>query len=100
MSKTIKHNGGPKTSPSLVAIQLIMALPQGDGLTPMSSFFLTKHLRNIMVNFDPQTLFEKVLIFKLTDYSVRLMCIHKVENAMFDLTKSEAVHPEKSIKPR
>ena len=55
-------------------------------------------IKNLIVDFDPQTSIEKILISKLAECTVRLMRIQQVENAMFDLASSEADHPEESIK--
>ena len=55
-------------------------------------------VKNLIVDFDPQTSIEKMLITKMAECSVRLMRIQNRENAMFDLTSSEAGHPEESIK--
>ena len=51
-----------------------------------------------IVDFDPETYIEKILITKMAECLVRLMRIQKVEDAMFDLTSIEAGHPEESIK--
>ena len=52
----------------------------------------------LIVDFDPETYIEKILITKMAECLVRLMRIQKVEDAMFDLTSIEAGHPEESIK--
>ena len=52
----------------------------------------------LIVDFDPETYIEKILISKMAECLVRLMRIQKVEDAMFDLTSIEAGHPEESIK--
>ena len=55
-------------------------------------------VKALMVDFDPETYIEKMLITKMAECSVRLMRIQNRENAMFDLASSEAGHPEESIK--
>jgi hypothetical protein len=55
-------------------------------------------VKNLIVDFDPQTYIEKMLITKMVECSVRLMRIQNRESAMFDLASSEAGHPEESIK--
>jgi len=55
-------------------------------------------VKNLIVDFDPQTSIEKMLITKMAECSVRLMRIQNRENAMFDLASSEAGHPEESIR--
>ena len=44
----------------------------------------------LIVDFEPQTYIEKMLITKMAECSVRLMRIQKVEDAMFDLASREA----------
>ena len=44
----------------------------------------------LIVDFEPQTYIEKMLITKMAECSVRLMRIQKVEDAMFDLASDEA----------
>ena len=48
-------------------------------------------IKNLIVDFDPQTSIEKILITKMAECLVRLMRIQKVEDAMFDLASDEAV---------
>ena len=55
-------------------------------------------VKALMVDFNPQTYIENILISKMAECSVRLMRIQNRENAMFDLASSEAGHPEESIK--
>jgi len=45
-------------------------------------------VKNLIVDFEPQSSIEKILISKLAECTVRLMRTHKVENAMFDLASS------------
>ena len=55
-------------------------------------------VKNLIVDFDPKTSIEKILIFKLAEYTVRLIRIQQVENVMFDLASSEAEHIVEAIK--
>lgn len=48
-------------------------------------------------DFNPQSHIEQMLIAKLAECTVRLTRIQRVEGAMFDLTSSEATHPDLSI---
>ena len=101
MSKEINHSGGPKsdkgkaissrnsTTHGLTSLRWIDASEQS---------LYDETVEEYMVDFDPKTHIEKVLISKLAEYSVRLMRIHKVENSMFDLASSEAGSLEESIK--
>ena len=52
----------------------------------------------LIVDFDPQSFIEKLLITKVAECSVRLIRIQQVENAMFDLANSEAEHIVEAIK--
>ena len=52
----------------------------------------------LIVDFDPETYIEKILITKMAECLVRLMRIQQVENAMFDLANSEAEHPNEVVK--
>ena len=47
-------------------------------------------VKALMVDFNPETYIEKILITKMSECSVRLMRIQKVEDAMFDLASREA----------
>ena len=101
MTNKTKHSSGPNTDNGK-AISSRNSVTHG--LTArhwldtneQSSFDET--VKNLIVDFDPQTSIEKMLITKMAECSVRLMRIQNRENAMFDLTSSEAGHPEESIK--
>jgi len=101
MSNKIKHKGGPKTDEGKAISSrnsTTHGLTSRRWIDSNEQSFFDETVAEYMVDFDPQTYIEKVLIFKLAEYSVRLMRIHKVEDAMFDLAISEAGHPEESIK--
>ena len=55
-------------------------------------------VKNLIVDFDPQTSIEKILITKMAECSVRLMRIQNRENAMFDLASNEAENVIEAIK--
>ena len=55
-------------------------------------------VKNLIVDFDPQTSIEKMLITKMAECSVRLMRIQNRENAMFDLASNEAENVIEAIK--
>ena len=55
-------------------------------------------VKALMVDFDPETYIEKVLITKMAECTVRLMRIQNTENAMFDLASSEAEHLDEIVK--
>ena len=55
-------------------------------------------VKNLIVDFDPQTSIEKMLIIKMAECSVRLMRIQNRENAMFDLASNEAENVIEAIK--
>ena len=55
-------------------------------------------VKNLIVDFDPQTSIEKMLITKMAECSVRLMRIQNRENAMFDLASNEAENDIEAIK--
>ena len=55
-------------------------------------------VKALMVDFDPETYIEKMLITKMAECSVRLLRIQNVESSMFDLANSEAEHPNEIVK--
>ena len=55
-------------------------------------------VKNLIVDFDPQSSIEKMLITKMAECSVRLMRIQNRENAMFDLASNEAENVIEAIK--
>ena len=101
MTSKTKHSGGPKTSKGKAVSSRNSTT---HGLTArrwindneQSLFDVT--VSEFMEDFDPQTYIEKALITKMAECTVRLMRIQNTENAMFDLTNSEAGHSDESIK--
>ena len=55
-------------------------------------------VKNLIVDFDPQTSIEKMLITKMAECSVRLMRIQNRENYMFDLATVKTEDPAKTLK--
>jgi len=55
-------------------------------------------VKALMVDFDPKTYIEKMLVTKMAECSVRLLRIQNVESSMFDLANSEAEHPNEIVK--
>ena len=101
MTSKIKHNGGPKTNNGK-AISSRNSITHGltarRWLNDEEQALFDETVEAFNNDFDPQTSIEKALIVKMAECTVRLMRIQNSENAMFDLTSSEAGHPEESIK--
>ena len=101
MTNKIKNTGGPKTDEGK-AISSRNSIAHGltakRWLNVNEQSLFDETVENLIVDFDPQTYIEKMLITKMAECSVRLMRIQNRENAMFDLASSEAGHPEESIK--
>ena len=101
MSSKPKHSGGPKSNKGK-AISSRNSTTHGltakRWLDTNEQSLYSETVQNLIVDFEPQTSIEKILISKLAECTVRLMRIQQVENAMFDLASSEADHPEESIK--
>ena len=101
MSIKPKHSGGPKTNKGK-AISSRNSTTHGltarRWLNDEEQALFDETVEAFNNDFDPQTSIEKVLIVKMAECTVRLMRIQNTENAMFDLTSSEAGHPEESIK--
>jgi len=101
MPDNTKHKGGPITNEGK-AISSRNSTTHGltarRWLDANEQSLFDETVEEFIVDFDPQTHIEKVLISKLAECTVRLMRIQQTENAMFDLASSEAGHPEESIK--
>lgn len=101
MSNKNKNSNGPKTDEGK-AISSRNSVTHGltarHWLDTNEQSLYDETVKNLIVDFEPQTSIEKILISKLAECTVRLMRIQQVENAMFDLASSEAGHPEESIK--
>ena len=101
MSNKIKHSGGPKTDKGK-AISSRNSLTHGltarNWLDANEQSLYDETVKNLIVDFDPKTSIEKVLISKLAECTVRLMRIQQVENAMFELASNEAENIVEAIK--
>jgi len=101
MPNNTKHKGGPITNEGK-AISSRNSTTHGltarRWLDTNEQSLFDETVEEFIVDFEPQTHIEKVLISKLAECTVRLMRIQNTENAMFDLASSEAGHPEESIK--
>ena len=101
MSNKIKHSGGPKTDKGKAISSrnsTTHGLTSRRWIDSNEQSLYDETVKEYIVDFDPQTHIEKVLISKLAECTVRLMRIQNTENAMFDLASSEAGYPEESIK--
>ena len=101
MSSKPKHSSGPKTDKGKA---ISSRNSTTHGLTArrwvnndeQALFNMT--VEALIVDFDPQSFIEKLLITKVAECSVRLIRIQQVENAMFDFANSEAEHIVEAIK--
>ena len=96
-----KNSGGPKTDEGR-AISSHNSTTHGltarHWLDTNEQSLYDETVKNLIVDFDPQTSIEKMLIIKMAECSVRLMRIQNRENAMFDLASNEAENVIKAIK--
>ena len=101
MPNKTKSRGGPKTNEGKAISSrnsTTHGLTSKRWISPEEQSLYDETVKEFMVDFDPQTHIEKVLVSKLAECRVRLMRIQSVENAMFDLASSEVGHLEESIK--
>jgi len=101
MSNKIKKTSGPKTDEGKAVSSrnsTTHGLTARRWLNTDEQSLYDETVKNLIVDFDPQSSIEKILITKLAECTVRLMHTQKVENAMFDLANSEAGTQEESIK--
>ena len=101
MPKKNKNSNGPKTDEGKAVSSrnsTTHGLTARRWISVDEQSLYDETVKNLIVDFDPQTSIEKMLIIKMAECSVRLMRIQNRENAMFDLASSEAGHPEESIK--
>jgi len=101
MSNKKKNSNGPKTDEGK-AISSRNSTTHGltarRWLNVNEQSLYDETVKNLIVDFDPQSSIEKILISKMAECTVRLMRTQKVENAMFDLTSSVAGSLDESIK--
>jgi len=101
MAKEINHSGGPKSDKGKAISSrnsTTHGLTSRRWIDANEQSLFDETVEKYIVDFDPQTHIEKVLILKLAECTVRLLRIQNTENAMFDLASSEAGSPEESIK--
>ena len=101
MSNKNKNSNGPKTDEGK-AISSRNSTTHGltarRWLNVNEQSLYDETVKNLIVDFDPQSSIENILISKMAECTVRLMRTQKVENSMFDLASSEVGSPEESIK--
>ena len=94
MTNNNKNSNGPKTDEGK-AISSRNSVTHGltarRWLDANEQSLYDETIKNLIVDFDPQSSIEKILITKMAECLVRLMRIQKVEDAMFDLASDEAV---------
>jgi hypothetical protein len=96
-----KYKGGPKSAETK-AISSRNSVTHGLTVrrwindNEQSLFDMT--VEALMVDFDPKSFIEKLLITKVAECSVKLIRIQNAENALFDLATVEAEGPVKTLK--
>jgi hypothetical protein len=100
MTNKTKYNGGPKSTETK-AISSRNSITHGltarQWINNNEQFLFDESVKEFIVDHDPQSYTEKILINTMATCLVRLMRIQNTENAMFELAISEAGHPEKSL---
>jgi len=101
MSNKNKNSNGPKTDEGK-AISSRNSVTHGltarHWLDTNEQSLFDETVKNLIVDFDPQTSIEKMLITKMAECSVRLMRIQNRENYMFDLATVKTEDPAKTLK--
>ena len=101
MPKKNKNSNGPKTDEGK-AISSRNSVTHGltarRWLNADEQSLFDETVKNLIVDFDPQTSIEKMLITKMAECSVRLMRIQNRENYMFDLATVKTEDPAKTLK--
>ena len=96
-----KNSNGPKTDEGK-AISSRNSITHGltarHWLNVNEQSLYDETVKNLIVDFDPQTSIEKMLITKMAECSVRLMRIQNRENYMFDLATVKTEDPAKTLK--
>jgi len=93
MPKKNKNSNGPKTDEGKAVSSrnsTTHGLTARRWISVDEQSLYDETVKNLIVDFDPQTSIEKMLIIKMAECSVRLMRIQNRENAMFDLASNEA----------
>ena len=101
MSNKNKNSNGPKTDEGK-AISSRNSVTHGliarRWLDANEQSLYDETVKNLIVDFDPQSSIEKMLITKMAECSVRLMRIQNRENYMFDLATVKTEDPAKTLK--
>ena len=101
MSNKNKNSNGPKTDEGK-AISSRNSITHGltarHWLNANEQSLYDETVKNLIVDFDPQSSIEKMLITKMAECSVRLMRIQNRENYMFDLATVKTEDPAKTLK--
>ena len=101
MPKKNKNSNGPKTDEGKAVSSrnsTTHGLTARRWISVDEQSLYDETVKNLIVDFDPQTSIEKMLIIKMAECSVRLMRIQNRENAMFDLASNEAENVIEAIK--
>ena len=101
MPKKNKNSNGPKTDEGKAVSSrnsTTHGLTARRWISVDEQSLYDETVKNLIVDFDPQTSIEKMLITKMAECSVRLMRIQNRENAMFDLASNEAENAIEAIK--
>jgi len=101
MTNKTKYIGGPKSAETK-AISSRNSITHGltarQWINDNEQSLFDESVKELMVDFDPQSYTEKILIKTMATCIVRLMRIQQAENAQFDLASSEAEHIAEAIK--
>jgi len=101
MTNKTKYIGGPKSAETK-AISSRNSITHGltarQWINDNEQSLFNESVKELMVDFDPQSYTEKILIKTMATCIVRLMRIQQAENAQFDLASSEAEHIVEAIK--
>jgi len=101
MTNNNKNSNGPKTDEGKATSSrnsTTHGLTARRWLNANEQSLYDETIKNLIVDFDPQTYIEKILITKMAECLVRLMRIQKVEDAMFDLASDEAGNLLEAVK--
>ena len=101
MTNKTKHSSGPNTDNGK-AISSRNSVTHGltarHWLNVNEQSLYDETVKNLIVDFDPQTYIEKMLITKMAECDVRLRRIQNKETYMFDLASNEAENDIEAIK--
>ena len=101
MTNKTKYIGGPKSNETK-AISSRNSITHGltarRWINDNEQSLFDDSVKEFIVDFDPQSYIERILIKTMATCVVRLMRIQQSENAQFDLASSEAEHIVEAIK--